>query len=156
MNTASTIYGRAKMRILLDTSVLVAAMVEPHPAHDRALIWLQRVHAGDAVGIVAAHTLAELYAVLTRLPVHPRITPQVAYQVITHNVVDRLTVIALNPDDCIQILLDLAGRGLTGGVTYDALAAYTARQTAADQIVTLNAKDFRRIYPELSGKIVEP
>lgn len=93
---------------------------------------------------------------LTRLPVRPRITPQIAYQVITHNVIDRLTVVALNPDDYIQILRDFAGRGLTGGVTYDALAAYTARQTAVDQVVTLNAKDFLRIYPELSGKIVEP
>lgn len=67
MNTDSMMYGDATVRILLDTSVLVAAMVELHPAHDRALLWLQRVHAGGAVGIVAAHTLAELLAWYPRL-----------------------------------------------------------------------------------------
>jgi predicted nucleic acid-binding protein len=107
-------------------------MVETHPAHARALPWLQRIHAGAVVGIVAAHALAEVYAVLTRLPVHPRITPQLANQVITHNIIDHCTVIALNADDYIQILTDLAGSGLIGGVTYDALAVYTARQTAVD------------------------
>lgn len=55
------------MRVLLDTSVLVAAMVEAHPAHERALPWLQRVEAGIDSGVVAAHSVAELYAVLTTL-----------------------------------------------------------------------------------------
>ena len=50
----------------------------------------------------------------------------------------------------------MADRGLIGGVIYDALAVYTARQARVDQIVTLNAKDFRRIDPELSDKIIEP
>ncbi|MGH3085927.1 MAG: hypothetical protein ACRDSJ_01250 [Rubrobacteraceae bacterium] len=43
------------MRVLLDTSVLVAGMVEAHPAHERALPWLARVKAGTNSGIVAAH-----------------------------------------------------------------------------------------------------
>ena len=53
------------MRILFDTSVLVAAMVESHPMHSRALPWLQQVRAGEPEDsfFVAAHTLAELYAV---------------------------------------------------------------------------------------------
>jgi len=29
------------MKVLLDTSVLVAAMVEAHPAHEKSLPWLQ-------------------------------------------------------------------------------------------------------------------
>ena len=29
------------MKVLLDTSVLIAAMVESHPMHERALPWLQ-------------------------------------------------------------------------------------------------------------------
>jgi predicted nucleic acid-binding protein len=39
------------MRILLDTSVLVAAMIEAHPMHERALPWLQRVQDGQDVGL---------------------------------------------------------------------------------------------------------
>ena len=34
------------MRILLDTSVLVAALVEAHPRHVIALIWLKEAKAG--------------------------------------------------------------------------------------------------------------
>ena len=57
------------MRILFDTSTLVAAVVEGHPAHVAAFPWLQRVKDKAETGIVAAHSLAELYAILTRLPV---------------------------------------------------------------------------------------
>ena len=77
------------MSILLDTSVLVAAMVESHPAHARALPWLQRVQDGTETGLVAAHSLAELYAILTTLPVQPHIPPTVARQLIQHNVLNK-------------------------------------------------------------------
>lgn len=56
------------MKVLFDTSVLVAAMVESHPGHRRALPWLQGAKSGRVTFLVTAHTLAELYAVLTRLP----------------------------------------------------------------------------------------
>ena len=58
------------MKTLFDTSVLVAAVVEPHPMHVRALPWLQRAKAGEIDFFVASHTLAELYAVLTTLPLY--------------------------------------------------------------------------------------
>jgi len=76
------------VRILLDTSVLVAAMLVTHPAHHRAIAWLQRIRQGSDTGPVSAHSLAELYAVLTRLPVQPRFTPEVARQMIATNVLD--------------------------------------------------------------------
>ena len=44
------------MRVCFDTSVLVAAMVEP----ERALPWLKRAKATPAHFLVASHTLAEL------------------------------------------------------------------------------------------------
>ncbi len=57
------------MKILFDTSVLVAAMIEPHPFHNSAFPWLKRVKSNEIEMLVASHTLAELYAVLTTLPV---------------------------------------------------------------------------------------
>ena len=56
------------MKVMFDTSVLVAGMVEPHPMHERALPWLKRARSRDLEFFVAGHTLAELYAVLTTLP----------------------------------------------------------------------------------------
>jgi predicted nucleic acid-binding protein len=63
------------MKVFLDTSILVAAFVEGHPYHTQALPWVQRAKRREIQGVIAAHTLAELYAVLTALPVRPRISP---------------------------------------------------------------------------------
>ena len=70
------------MRVFFDTSTLVAAVVEGHPAYALAFPWLRRVKAKTDVGVVAAHSLAELYAILTRLPVRPAIPPGIAREII--------------------------------------------------------------------------
>ncbi len=144
------------MRVLLDTSVLVAAMVESHPAHARALPWLQRVKGGTDTGLVAAHSLAELYAILTTLPVQPRIPPTVAQQLIKHNVLSIFEVMFLSDKDYAAVIDHLSGLGIVGGATYDALILHAALKADADQVVTLNEKDFRRVYPNLADKIVSP
>ncbi len=56
------------MRTLFDTSVLVAALVEQHPKHERAIPWLSKAKADKFEFIVVSHSLADLYAVLTTLP----------------------------------------------------------------------------------------
>jgi predicted nucleic acid-binding protein len=144
------------MNILFDTSVLVAAMVEAHPMHERALPWLQRVQAGLDVGIIATHSIAELYAVLTKLPVRPPISPAVARRLIQQNVLEICRVVSLSEDDYVTILRHLSDTGIVGGATYDALILYTALKADVDCVVTSNEADFRRIYPDLADKIVAP
>jgi predicted nucleic acid-binding protein len=65
------------MKVLFDTSVLVAAFEVSHPRHGICLPWLQRVQTSDIDGYVSTHTFAELYSVLTRLPVKPVISPAI-------------------------------------------------------------------------------
>jgi predicted nucleic acid-binding protein len=144
------------MKILLDTSVLVAAMVEAHPAHIKSLAQLQRIKNGADAGLVSAHTIAELYAILTTLPVKPRISPVIAYELIQHNVFDLCEVMSLSAEDYSAVTKHLSEVGITGGVTYDALILYTAIKGQADRVVTLNEGDFRRIYPQLAGLIISP
>lgn len=144
------------MRILLDTSVLVAAMVEAHPAHVQALPWLQRAKSGTDNGLVAAHSLAELYAVLTTLPLQPRILPAVAQALIKRNVLDVFEVVTLSDKDYEAVIEHLSDLGIIGGATYDALILHAAVKANIDQIVTLNEKDFRRVNPALADKIVSP
>ena len=144
------------MRVLFDTSLLVAAMVEGHPAHSHALPWLQRVKAKTDTGLIAAHTLAELYAILTRLPINPRISPALALQLIRSNVLDGCTVVALSDVDYETLLEHLAGLGIAGGAIYDALLLHPAWKAGVDQVVTFNAHDFRRVYPALADKIISP
>ena len=143
------------MRILLDTSVLVAAMVESHPAHARALPWVQRVQDGVDIGLVAAHSLAELYAIFTTLPVQPRIPPAVAQQLI-NNILGRFKVVFLSDEDYIAVINHLSDLGIVGGATYDALILHAAVKANADRVVTLNEKDFLRVHPALADKIVSP
>jgi predicted nucleic acid-binding protein len=144
------------MNVLLDTSVFVAAMIEAHPAHPRAFPWLQHLIHGTHTGFVAAHSIAELYAILTALPVHPRISPSAAQQLIQHNVLDVCTVISLSDADYAAIIHHLSDQDIVGGVTYDALIVYAASKAKVDLLLTLNEKDFRRIYPDYADKIVAP
>lgn len=123
------------MKLLLDTSVLVAGMVEAHPEHERALVWLERVSNTDN-GFMSVHSLAEVYAVLTRLPVQPKIHPE--------------------QEDYFNAIQNLAKAKLVGGIVYDALIMQTAIKAGVEQLITLNAKDFCRLYPNSEIKIVEP
>ena len=85
------------MKTLFDTSVLVAALVQGHPKHDRALPWLSKAKAKKFEYIVSSHTLAELYAVLSTLPVKPRISPNVAWRLIHENIERTAKIVSLSP-----------------------------------------------------------
>jgi predicted nucleic acid-binding protein len=114
------------VKALFDTSVLVAAMVEAHPMHAVAWPCLKRTKDGLDSGFVAAHSVAELYAVLSTLPVRTRITPSVAQQLIKHDVLDILQVIPLSAEDYALVVEQLSERGLSGGAAYDALILQSA------------------------------
>lgn len=144
------------MRILLDTSVVVAATVEAHPGHERALPCLKRVKNGTDIGLVAAHSLAELYAILTTLPVQPPISPASARELIQHNIIALLEIVSLSDHDYTEIIEHLSTHGITGGATYDALILRSAANANVDQVVTLNEGDSRRVYASLADKIILP
>ena len=144
------------MRVFFDTSLLIATVVEGHPAHALAFPWLQRVKAKVDAGVVAAHSLAEMYSILTRLPVRPAIPPDMALEIIAVNVLDTCEVVALSAGDYVTLLNHLADLKIAGGAIYDALLLHAAAKAGVDQVVTLNAHDFRRVYPVLADKIVSP
>jgi predicted nucleic acid-binding protein len=134
----------------------MAALVQVHPAHDVAVRRLQQIKHGDDTGVVSAHTLAELYSNLTRLPVKPIISPTVAQQLIKQNIVGTFEIVSLSAQDYVAVIDHLVANNIIGGVIYDALIARAAIQAKVDQLVTLNARDFRRVYPDMAGKIVTP
>jgi predicted nucleic acid-binding protein len=144
------------VKILLDTSTLVAAMVEAHPMHLKAFAWLKRARAGEFEFLVASHTLAELYAALTSLPVSPRIASGTAWRLIRENVLGAATVVSLSAADYRSALAELAELGVTGGAVYDALIARAAAKAGADKLITLNPDDFRRAAPSMADVIADP
>lgn len=144
------------MKILFDTSVLVAAIVEPHPLHSSAFKWLKRVRANELDMIIATHTLAELYAVLTTLPISPKITPGIARHLI-HNDIETISkIVSFSPSDYSSVIKRMADLGLSGGVIYDAIIAKAAQKSGVDHILTFNIDDFKRVWPEGADHIVVP
>jgi predicted nucleic acid-binding protein len=142
------------MRLLFDTSTLIAGLLRPHEAHHLAHPWLDQVLAGIDTGIISAHSLAELYSTLTRMLLHPKITPTDALDLIRENIVGSFEIIGLTPVDYVAILEDLQSRNLIGGVTYDALIMYVAIKASVDKVITLNGRDFLRLFPQFGGEVV--
>jgi len=144
------------MRLMLDTSVLVASMVRSHPRHASAVRWHGRAKGGEHAFLVAAHTLAELYSVLTRLPLSPRIGPGLARRLVHENVEVPARIVTLRGSDYGAVLRSVSELGLTGGVIYDALIARAAERSGVDRLLTLNPEDFRRVWPSGGGIIRTP
>ena len=136
------------MKILFDTSVLVAAIVEPHPMHGRALPWLQRAKAGKFDFVVASHTLAEFYAVLTTLRVKPRISPSGAWRLVHEDVDMSAKYVSLSMSDYKSTVEDVADLGLRGGTVYDALIAKAAQKSKVERLLTFNPDDLTRVWPD--------
>jgi predicted nucleic acid-binding protein len=87
------------VRTLFDTSVLIAALIEQHPKHKRAMPWLSKAKADKFEFIVASHSLAEMYAVLTTLPLKPRISTSIAWRLISENIESKAKIVSLSPQD---------------------------------------------------------
>jgi predicted nucleic acid-binding protein len=144
------------MKVLADTSVLIAAMVESHPGHERAFPWLRQAKQKRIELFVSNHTLAELYAVLTTLPVHPRLSPDTARRLIREDIESVAVIIDLRAADYRRVLDDMSALGLSGGVIYDALGARAARKAEVDRLITFNVADFRRVWPDAGGIVQAP
>ena len=144
------------MRTLFDTSVIIAALVESHPMHGRAFPWLKQAKEKQFELVVASHTLAELYAVLSTLPLKPRISPSVAFRLIKENIETISRIISLTPAEYSSTIKSLSEMGLIGGTIYDALIAKVAQKANVERLLTLNIDHFRRVWPEGDDKIIAP
>jgi predicted nucleic acid-binding protein len=144
------------MKILFDTSVLVAGIVEAHPMHPRSLSWLQQAKAGDFEFLVVTHSLAETYAVLTTLPVKPRISPAVGLRLVHSNIEEAAKIVHLTTADYRATIKRMADMGLSGGTIYDALIAAAAQRSSVARLLTLNPHDFHRVWPEGKEIITVP
>lgn len=141
------------MKILFDTSIIVAALIESHPMHERSFPWLKQAKAREFDLIVASHTLAELYAVLSTLPLKPRITPAVAWRLVHENLESTARVVSLTPTEYRSTIKSISELGLAGGIIYDALIAKVAQKSTVERLLTLNIEHFKRVWP-CGGKIL--
>ena len=143
------------MRLAFDTSVLVAAMVEPHPLHARALIWIESLSARGTSGQCSWHAVAECWSVLTRLPLEPPISPAFA-AVAIESLIKRVRPLEIGQPSYREAIRRCSERGLRSGALFDALHLVSAEGGKADAFVTLNPADFERLAVEVSPVIVVP
>jgi predicted nucleic acid-binding protein len=124
--------------------------------HVDALPWLSQAKSGAFEFVCSGHTLAEIYAVLTRLPRTPPIGPDEALQLIQENITSHARVHSLSSDEYALLIESLAQNRITGGAVYDAIIARVGELTSVDYLVTLNVTDFQRVWPAAAARIISP
>jgi predicted nucleic acid-binding protein len=142
------------VKIFADTNVLVAAFLANHPHHESARPVLEAVKRGTNEGFVAAHSLAEAYAVLTRLPGANHVAPGVAWQLLHENTVKMFGLISLTGAEYSKTLENASVNGIEGGKIYDAILLAAAAKSGAERIYTFNVGHFQRIADDGLRKLI--
>jgi predicted nucleic acid-binding protein len=143
------------VKVLFDTSVLVAALIVSHPKHESCFDRLKAAESGLIQGFISTHSLAELYSVITRLPVQPHVSPEQAQKVITE-ALQYLEMISLLPSDYQTVIAQVANLNLPGGSIFDALIAQAALKAKVDVLMTLNPKHFIRLGTAIANLVQVP
>jgi predicted nucleic acid-binding protein len=136
-----------------DTSVLIGAFWRGHPHHQASLKRLSA--ANKRKSACAMHTLAEVYATMTALPVKDVIPPDQAL-LFVQEVRDRLTIATLTEQEYYMTIEQAATLHFTSGRIYDALLLRCAAKVKAETIYTWNLKHFRAISPAIAARIQTP
>ena len=141
------------MTAFLDTSVLVPVFYGDHEHHEASLALF--VHNDRTSGCCGAHSLAEVYATLTRMPGRHRISAEQALLFIG-NIRERLGVIALDGEEYAQALETSAALGIVGGSIYDAILAHCALKAQADILYTWNIRHYALCGPAVADRLRTP
>lgn len=134
--------------IALDTSLIVAALLSWHEHHVRAAKALERALGSKGGVLLPLAVLIESYAVLTRLPPPHRLSPRDAFELLRANFA-AVRIASLQARGGFPLLQSIASRGLGGGLTYDAVILGTAREAGATALLTINARDFKRLAEDI-------
>ena len=141
------------MKEFFDTSVLVAAFWRGHPSHESSLKLISAANTNKSS--CAAHTLAEVFATMTALPVKETIPPDQAL-LFVQETRQRCSIVTLTGEEYYGAIRDAAECGFTSGRVYDALLLRCARKVRAEVVYTWNVKHFRLVDPEMASRIRTP
>jgi len=141
------------VKAFLDTSVLLPTFLEDHQHHDASLKAFLRAEKKQAC--CGAHSLAEVFSVVTRLPGRHRLSGEQALLFIA-DVVERLTIVTLSGEECHRAIQDAGAKGIIGGAIYDALLVHCALKAGAEAIYTWNVKHFQRFGADVARRVRTP
>jgi predicted nucleic acid-binding protein len=132
---------------LLDTNCLVAAVSSWHGHHEATRREIERRYAAGEELVLSAHSLAEAFSVLTRLPEPHRLSPEDALALIEANW-GETRLVALTAPDYRVTLRRCRDASIGGGAVYDALIAACARKARVSTLVTWDVTDFERFLED--------
>ena len=131
------------MNVFLDTSVLVAGLIDLGPQSTPAHLLMHAVAEKTvAPASTAWHCCLEFFSVSTRLPAEFRLAPADAAKLVEEEIFARLTVHDLPPGDRPSLLRNAAHDAVGGGRIYDAHIAEVARAAKSTVIITDNRRHF--------------
>ncbi len=132
---------------------MIPTFLEDHEHHQPSLeAFLKADKKRDCC---AAHSLAEVYSTLTRLPGRHRLSGEQVL-LFLENIRDRLTIVTLDAEEYYAAIQQASGLGVMGGTIYDALLARCALKARAETIYTWNVKHFQQLGPEVTKRIKAP
>ncbi len=141
------------MIAFFDTSVLVPVFYGDHVHHTASLE--RFIQFDKSTGCCGAHSLAEVFATLTRMPGKHRISGEQAMLFIG-SIRERLSIIALNGDEYADALEASAALGIIGGNIYDAMLAHCAIKSQAETIYSWNSRHYMQCGPEVTRRLRTP
>ena len=62
-------------------------------------------------------------------------------------------IVSLSGRDYRKVIDTMAGLQLSGGSIYDAIVVQAALKAGADRLLTLNGRDFRRVWPDAGQRL---
>jgi len=141
------------VKAFFDSSVLVPVFYGDHEHHDRSIAAFKKHPKAQAS--CGAHTLAEVYSALTRMPGRHRISAEQAI-LFVENLRERLTVISLDAEEYWQGLKKYADLGVVGGTIYDAMLGHCALKVKAETIYSWNTKHYEQLGPDIAKRLQTP
>jgi len=141
------------MKGFFDTSVLVPVFCGDH-VHHRASLELF-IQFDKSTGCCGAHSLAEVFSTLTRMPGKHRISGEPAMLFIG-SIRERLAIIALDGNEYADALTASAVLGIVGGGIYDAMLAHCAIKAEAEALFTWNLRHYAQCGTEIVGRLRTP
>ena len=145
------------MKWYFDSSIFVAAAVNSHPQYGDAIRVLKELVADRHQGFVSGHSLAEVFAVLTRTPFHQRPSMAQVMQSIESLILVPMALVTLTGSEYEAVIRRCIENEWTGGRVYDAIHVECAVKSDCDRVYTLNVKHFVALSPSaLTGKILLP
>jgi predicted nucleic acid-binding protein len=137
---------------LLDSNVIIAALVEDHPHHPASFSLLGTAH--EARFAVAAHTHTEAYSHLTRRSAGGfGQSPREAVNALA-SIRAKTVLLGLTPPQTLEGIRRFSALGGIGPRLYDALIGEVALLHAIPAIVTWNTRHLAPLFPRL--RVVTP